>query len=132
MSEYRNPIPTADAIIAREDGAIVLIQRKNPPLGWAIPGGYVEYGEELSKACVREAREETSLEVEPVAQLFTYSDPRRDPLGYQRPKQATARGGTKQQTEHARRDTQHPHRVHQVQRSEHEVEEVNGGECDQR
>lgn len=79
MSEYRNPIPTTDAIIAREDGAIVLIQRKNPPLGWAIPGGYVEYGEELSKACAREAREETSLEVEPVAQLFTYSDPRRDP-----------------------------------------------------
>jgi 8-oxo-dGTP diphosphatase len=79
MSEYRNPIPTTDAIIARDDGAIVLIRRKNPPLGWAIPGGYVEYGEEISKACVREAREETSLEVEPLVQLFTYSDPRRDP-----------------------------------------------------
>ena len=78
MTAYRNPAPTTDAIVARDDGRIVLIRRKNPPHGWAIPGGFVEYGEELGHACVREAKEETSLEVELVAQLFTYSDPSRD------------------------------------------------------
>lgn len=78
MTDYRNPAPTTDAIIAREDGCIVLILRKNEPHGWAIPGGFVDYGEELGHACVREAKEETSLDVELVSQLFTYSDPARD------------------------------------------------------
>ena len=78
MTDHRNPAPTTDAIIAREDGRIVLILRRNEPHGWAIPGGFVDYGEELGKACVREAKEETSLSVALVAQLFTYSDPSRD------------------------------------------------------
>ena len=75
----KNPLPTTDAVIAGSDGRIVLIFRKNEPHGWALPGGFVDAGEELGKACQREAREETGLEVELVSQLFTYSDPRRDP-----------------------------------------------------
>lgn len=77
--QFKNPLPTTDAIIAGPDGRIVLILRKNDPKGWALPGGFVDAGEELGKACRREAREETGLDVEVVAQLFTYSDPRRDP-----------------------------------------------------
>lgn len=83
MKEHRNPVPTVDIIIEveRENGreGIVLIERKNPPFGWALPGGFVEYGESLEKAAVREAGEETSLDVELVSQLHTYSDPERDP-----------------------------------------------------
>ncbi len=83
MKEHRNPVPTVDVIIEieREDGeqGIVLIERKNPPFGWALPGGFVEYGESLEEAAVREAREETSLEIELVSQFHTYSDPARDP-----------------------------------------------------
>lgn len=75
---YRNPLPTVDIIIEYGDG-VVLINRKNPPYGWAIPGGFVDYGESLEKAAVREAREETSLEVELIRQFHTYSDPARDP-----------------------------------------------------
>ena len=78
-AEHRNPLPTADAIIAGHDGRVVLILRKNEPHGWAIPGGFVDWGEEIGKACRREAQEETGLSVDLVAQLFTYSDPRRDP-----------------------------------------------------
>jgi len=77
--KQRNPLPTTDAIIAGHDGRIVLILRKNEPRGWAIPGGFVDAGEEVGKACRREAKEETGLEVELLAQLFTYSDPKRDP-----------------------------------------------------
>src|SRR5882762_909671 len=76
---HRNPIPTTDAIIAGPDGRIVLILRRNEPLGWALPGGFVDWGEELGAACRREAKEETGLDVELVTQFFTYSDPRRDP-----------------------------------------------------
>lgn len=75
---YRNPFPTVDILIERGDRDIVLIQRKEPPLGWAIPGGFVEYGESLEEAAVREAKEETSLEVTLVRQFHTYSDPQRD------------------------------------------------------
>ena len=77
--EYKNPLPTTDAIIAGPDGRIVLILRKNEPRGWALPGGFVDSGEEIGAACRREAKEETGLDVELVTQLFTYSDPRRDP-----------------------------------------------------
>jgi len=76
---YRNPIPTVDVIIELESRGIVLIERKNTPYGWAIPGGFVDYGESLEEAAVREAREETSLEVALVRQFHTYSDPDRDP-----------------------------------------------------
>ena len=77
--QQRNPFPTTDAVIAGPDGRVVLIFRKNEPHGWALPGGFVDVGEELGAACRREAREETGLDVELVEQLFTYSDPRRDP-----------------------------------------------------
>ncbi|MBI3354842.1 MAG: NUDIX hydrolase, partial [Nitrospirae bacterium] len=76
--QFRNPLPTVDIIIELKDKGIVLIRRKNPPHGWAIPGGFVDYGESLEYAAVREAREETSLNVELIRQFHTYSDPRRD------------------------------------------------------
>jgi len=75
----RSPAPTVDIIIEIPLKGIVLIERANPPLGWALPGGYVDYGESLEAAACREALEETSLKVELLGQLHTYSDPRRDP-----------------------------------------------------
>jgi len=80
MSErYRSPLLTTDIIIEIFERGIVLIERKNPPHGWALPGGFVDYGESLEKAAVREAKEETSLDVVLTEQFYTYSDPRRDP-----------------------------------------------------
>jgi len=79
VEKYRNPFPTVDIIIEMEAGGIVLIKRKNPPFGWALPGGFVDYGESLEVAARREAMEETSLEVELLYQLGAYSDPTRDP-----------------------------------------------------
>lgn len=78
-SEFRHPIPTADIIIEFEDKGIILIKRKNPPYGWAIPGGFVDYGESLEETAIREAKEETSLDVTLIKQFHTYSDPQRDP-----------------------------------------------------
>ncbi len=74
----KNPYLTVDIIIEVVDG-IVLIRRKNPPYGWALPGGFVDYGETLEAAACREAREETSLSVRLVEQFHAYSDPVRDP-----------------------------------------------------
>ena len=76
---YKNPVPTVDIIIEMGGRGIVLIERKNPPQGWALPGGFVDYGESLEAAAVREAREETCLEVELIGQMHTYSRPDRDP-----------------------------------------------------
>ena len=76
--ELKTPYVTADTII-RYQGGIVLIERKNEPSGWAIPGGFVEIGESVEQAAVREAREETSLDVALVEQFYTYSKPGRDP-----------------------------------------------------
>ncbi len=74
---YRNPVPTVDIIIEIQ-GGVVLISRKNPPHGWAIPGGFVDYGESLEEAALREAKEETGLDVSLTCQMHTYSDPGRD------------------------------------------------------
>ena len=60
-------------------GRIILIKRKNPPEGWALPGGFVDYGESLESAAVREAKEETGLDIKLIRQFHTYSDPARDP-----------------------------------------------------
>jgi ADP-ribose pyrophosphatase YjhB (NUDIX family) len=74
----KQPKLTVDIIIELDD-KIVLINRRNPPLGWAIPGGFVDYGESLEQAAVREAREETSLVIVNLRQLHAYSRPGRDP-----------------------------------------------------
>jgi len=76
-NKYKNPFPTVDIIIEYKNG-IVLIERMNEPHGWAIPGGFVEYGESVETAAVREAKEETSLDVKLVKLLGVYSDPKRD------------------------------------------------------
>ena len=78
MEKFRNPLPTVDIIIELQ-GGIVLIKRKNPPYGWALPGGFVDYGESVEAAAVREAKEETSLCVQLTKLLGVYSDPDRDP-----------------------------------------------------
>src|SRR6187399_3003309 len=76
--KLRNPLLTVDIII-EIDGKIVLIERKNPPHGWALPGGFIDYGESAEDAAVREAKEETRLDVELIEQFHVYSDPARDP-----------------------------------------------------
>lgn len=75
---FRNPGVTVDIII-EIDGGIVLIERKNPPYGWALPGGFVDYGESLETAAIREAKEETCLDVRLIEQFHSYSAPDRDP-----------------------------------------------------
>ena len=77
VKAYRNPFPTVDVIIELPEG-IVLIERKNEPYGWAIPGGFVDYGETLESAAQRESLEETSLTVSDLRLLGCYSDPTRD------------------------------------------------------
>ena len=74
---FKNPVPTVD-IINEQDGGIILIVRKNPPHGWALPRGFVDYGEPLESAACREALEETGLIVDLLGQFHAYSDPGRD------------------------------------------------------
>ncbi|HAC62817.1 MAG TPA: NUDIX hydrolase [Cyanothece sp. UBA12306] len=79
---YRNPVPTVDIIIElieQPNRPIILIERKNEPYGWALPGGFVDYGETIEIAACREAQEEVSLDVELVEQFHVYSNPNRDP-----------------------------------------------------
>lgn len=78
VQTYRNPVPTVDIII-QQNGGIILIERRNEPRGWALPGGFVDYGESLEAAALREAREETGLELSELRQFRAYSDPARDP-----------------------------------------------------
>ncbi|HVN85816.1 MAG TPA: NUDIX hydrolase [Candidatus Binatia bacterium] len=78
MTNQRNPVPTVDTIIEIA-GGIVLINRRFAPFGWALPGGFVDYGESLEAAAIREAREETGLAVTLIEQFYAYSDPTRDP-----------------------------------------------------
>ena len=75
---YKNPFPTVDVIISI-GGKIVLIKRKNPPSGWAIPGGFVDYGESAGDAAQREIKEETGIDITDLKQFRCYSDPGRDP-----------------------------------------------------
>lgn len=81
IESHRNPTPTVDIIIEIGD-RIVLIERKNPPYGWALPGGFVDYGESYETAALREAEEETNLKVNDLRQFHTYSNPGRDPRGH--------------------------------------------------
>ena len=78
VKEYKNPFPTVDIII-RIAGKIVLVERRNPPHGWALPGGFVDYGESLEQAAAREALEETGLVIKNLRQFRAYSAPDRDP-----------------------------------------------------
>ena len=81
-SHPRNPTPTVDVMIHVAGQGIVLVERKNPPHGWALPGGFVDYGETCEAAAVREAKEETGLDVVLTGLVGVYSDPARDPRGH--------------------------------------------------
>lgn len=78
MPEYRNPTPTVDIII--EIGqSVVIIERGGPPFGYALPGGFIDEGECVEAAAIREAKEETNLDIELKELLYVYSNPKRDP-----------------------------------------------------
>lgn len=83
VSKYRNPYPTVDIIIRLsgrpEPDNVILIKRLNPPHGWALPGGFVDYGESVEQTAVREAKEETDLDIEITKLIGVYSKPGRDP-----------------------------------------------------
>ena len=79
--DYRNPTPTVDILIELADrpGTLVFVERANEPRGLALPGGFVDEGEWVADAAVREAKEETGLDVELVELFHVYSNPKRDP-----------------------------------------------------
>ena len=79
LDRYDQPRLTVDAVVEDEAGRILLIERKNPPPGWALPGGFVDVGETLEEAVARELLEETGLAARKVEQFHTYSEPERDP-----------------------------------------------------
>ncbi len=78
VNTYRNPFPTADLIVIRQS-KVLLIERKNPPPGWALPGGFIDYGESAEEAAARELKEETGLNCESLSLFGVYSRPGRDP-----------------------------------------------------
>ncbi len=82
MHPGSQPLPTVDIIIELSGGGIVLVRRRNPPPGWAIPGGFIDKGETAPDAARREAGEETGLRVELRELFHVYSDPRRDARGH--------------------------------------------------
>ena len=80
--QYANPVPTTDVIIYDPARGVVIVRRRNEPHGYALPGGFVDEGESVEAAAVREAREETSLEVRLTGLLGVYSRPDRDPRSH--------------------------------------------------
>ncbi len=94
MANYKIPSVTADIFIFDEDFNFILIKRKNDPFKdfWALPGGFVEYGESVETAAIREAKEETSIDVELKDLVNVYSDPDRDPRGHTITVAFTAKG----------------------------------------
>ena len=94
MAKYKIPSLTADIFIFDDDFNFILIKRKNDPYKdcWALPGGFVEYGESVETAAVREAKEETSIDVELIDLVNVYSNPDRDPRGHTVTVAYTARG----------------------------------------
>ena len=94
MSKYKTPSLTADIFIFDDDFNFILIKRLNDPYKncWALPGGFVEYGESVETAAVREAKEETSIDVELIDLVNVYSKPDRDPRGHTVTVAFTAKG----------------------------------------
>ncbi len=85
MARPVTPLLTVDVIVEMEDlpgCPVVLIARRNPPLGWALPGGFVDVGETVEQAALREIAEETGLQIRDPRLLGVYSDPDRDPRGH--------------------------------------------------
>ena len=84
MSKPVTPLLTVDAVIVIKKGYLLLIRRKNPPFQgeYALPGGFVDIGETVESACVREAKEETNIKVKIIKLIGIYSDPKRDPRGH--------------------------------------------------
>ncbi|MCF8030272.1 MAG: NUDIX hydrolase [Desulfohalobiaceae bacterium] len=79
FATYANPTPTVDVVLRAGEGGVVLIRRRNPPWGWALPGGFVDYGESVEQAARREVREEVGADVELDGLVGVYSHPERDP-----------------------------------------------------
>ena len=94
MAEHKNPSLTADIFIFDDDLNFILIKRRNDPFKdcWALPGGFVEYGESVENAAVREAKEETSIDVKLIDLVNVYSQPDRDPRGHTVTVAYTAKG----------------------------------------
>lgn len=98
MADYKIPSLTADIFIFDEDFNFILIKRRNDPFKdyWALPGGFVEYGETVETAAVREAKEETSIDIELKDLVNVYSNPDRDPRGHTITVAYTAKGDLSQ------------------------------------
>ncbi|WP_405293502.1 NUDIX domain-containing protein [Methanobrevibacter sp.] len=94
MAEYKTPSLTADIFIYDDELNFILIKRRNEPYKdcWALPGGFVEYGESVETAAIREAKEETSIDVELKSLVNVYSEPDRDPRGHTVTVAYTAKG----------------------------------------